>query len=50
MDYNNLSWDEIYNLIKENKMELLGYANGWSTTPPEVVNAKEKNYKIYIQL
>ena len=29
MDYNNLTWNEIYNLIKENKMELLGYANGW---------------------
>ena len=47
MDYNNLSWDEIYNLIKENKMELLGYANGWSTTPPKVKEAHDKGYKYY---
>lgn len=47
MDYNNLSWDEIYNLIKENKMELLGYANGWSTTPPKVKEAYDKGYKYY---
>ena len=47
MDYNNLTLNEIHALIRENKMNLLGYANGWSTTPPEVVNANKNKYKYY---
>lgn len=47
MNYNNLSLDEIYKLIKEDKMKLLGYANGWSKTPPEVANAHKNKYKFY---
>ena len=47
MDYNNLTWDEIYTLLREGKMKCLDYANGWSETPEEIVNAKGKNYKIY---
>jgi hypothetical protein len=47
MDYNNLTLNEIHTLIRENKMNLLGYANGWSTTPPEVINANKNKYKYY---
>ena len=39
MDYNNLTWNEIYSLIREHKMKCLGYANGWSETPEEIINA-----------
>ena len=28
-------------------MKLLGYANGWSTTPPKVKEARDKGYKYY---
>lgn len=43
MDYNNLTIAE----VRTHPMKYLGYANGWSDTPQEVLDATAKGYKTY---
>lgn len=32
--------------MEQKELKSLGWANGWSTIPPEVLEAREKGYKI----